>query len=178
MRIQGWTGIVRCSHFGDAMNAIRFRVFRFVIGRFGRFRKVWILTQAFDLGLGLLTLVSSPSVFAAVIDIRKQIAAWPGVKTARHKLGGMQFNLNGTELGHIHSNGVGDIALTSTEQANVLQQQRAQRHHTAPKSTWVSYFIERKDQEEAVMSLFRIPFERLSTSVQAEKEFPSEEYVQ
>jgi hypothetical protein len=160
------------------MNAIRFRVFRFVIGRFGSLRKVWILTQAFDLGLGLLTLVTSPSVFFAIVKTRKQIAGWPGIRTARHRLGGTQFNLDGTELGHIHSNGVADIALTSTEQANVLHKQRAQRHHTAPKSTWVSYFIERKDQEEGVISLFRIPFERLSTSVQAEKEFPSEEYVQ
>lgn len=160
------------------MNAIRFRVFRFVIGRFGRFRKVWILAQAFDLGLGLLTLVTSPSVFVAIADARKQIARWPGIRTARHKLGGMQFNLNGTELGHIHSNGVADIALSSTEQANVLHEQRAQRHHTAPKSTWVSYFIERKDQEEAVISLFHIPFERLRNPVKAETEFPSEEYVQ
>jgi hypothetical protein len=160
------------------MNAIRVRVFRFVIGRFGRFRKVWILTQAFDLGLGVLTLVSAPSVFVAIARVRKQIVAWRGIKTARHRLGGIQFNLNGTELGHIHSNGVADIALTSTEQADVLHEQRAQRHHTAPKSTWVSYFIEHKDQEGAVISLFRIPFVRLSTPEQAEKESPSEEYVQ
>ena len=159
------------------MNATRFRLFRFVIRRFSRFRKVWILTQAFDLGLGLLTLASAPSVFASIASVRKQIAAWPGIRTARHRLGGIQFNLNGIELGHIHSNGVADVALTASEKRDVLSEQRAQTHHTAPKSTRVSYFIERENQQEAVISLFRIPFVRLNTPEQADKESPSEEYV-
>lgn len=160
------------------MNAIRFKVFRFVITRFGKFRSVRPLTQAFDAGLGALTIVTAPSVFRCVSNIKRAVGSWPEVKTGRHPLGGTQFNWRGIELGHVHSNGVADVRLTATEQAEVLSKGLAQRHHVAPKSTWVSFFIVRADQEAAVMSLFHIPYRRLTNPEAADSESPSEEYVQ
>jgi hypothetical protein len=41
-------------------------------------------------------------------------------------------------LGHIHSNGVVDVRLSPTEQADILSKHLAQRHHVAPNSTSVS----------------------------------------
>ena len=97
------------------MAPLRFVVFRFVILRFGALRRVWVLTQAFDAGLGGLTLVTAPAVASAIRSLTRSMAAWPEVSLARHRLGGRQFNCRGIELGHIHSNGVADIRLTPTE---------------------------------------------------------------
>jgi hypothetical protein len=160
------------------MNAIRFKVFRFVITRFGTLRSVWPLTQAFDVGLGVLTVITAPAVFLCLARVKHEVGSWPDVKKARHPLGGTQFNWKNVELGHVHSNGVADLRLSPGEQYEVLSKYLAQRHHTAPKSTWVSYFNERKDQDEAVISLFRIPYHRLTTPATADSESPSEEYVQ
>lgn len=139
---------------------------------------MWVLTQGFDVGLGALTVLTALGVFLSVAKIKREVSSWPNVKKARHPLGGTQFNWQHIELGHIHSNGVADQRFSPKEQAEVLRKGLAQRHHTAPKSTWVSFFIERSDQEQAVISLFRIPYCRLTASETADSESPSEEYVQ
>jgi hypothetical protein len=38
-----------------------------------------MLTQAFDAGLGVLTVVTAPSVFLAIGKVKREIASWPGV---------------------------------------------------------------------------------------------------
>jgi len=159
------------------VEAARFRVFRFVIQRFGALRRIWLVTQAFDFGLGVLTVVTAPRVAGAIQSIKKSLRAWTGVSMSRHPLGGSQFNCNETELGHIHSNGVADLRLTATEQSEVLAAGLAQRHHTAPKSTWVTFYIEQENQIEALISLFQIPFARVSNLQRVSTESPSEEYV-
>jgi hypothetical protein len=53
------------------MAPIRFTIFRFVIKRFGRYRGVRPLTQAFDVGLNILTMVTAPSVHHAIGKIRR-----------------------------------------------------------------------------------------------------------
>jgi hypothetical protein len=110
------------------MTAIRFRVFSFIIKRFGRFRDKRSLTQAFDVGLAGLTLVTAPSVYSAIGDIRPEIRTWPDVTESAHKLGGHQFNWRGNELGHIHSNGVAGVRLNAPEKAVVLSKHLAQPH--------------------------------------------------
>jgi hypothetical protein len=160
------------------MAPIRFTIFRFVIQRFGRFRSVRPLTQAFDTGLGLLTMVTAPSVHKAIGKIRREIGAWPEVTESAHKLGGHQFDWHAEELGHIHSNGVADVRLTPSEKDDVLSKGLAVPHHVAPKSSWVTFLIERGDQIDAVANLFRIPYQRLTVSSTGKVEAPSEEYAQ
>ena len=94
------------------MAPVRFRIFRFVIQRFGGLRSAWLLTQAFDSGLGVLTFVTAPRVAGSIRSIKRLLRTWMGVSMSRHPLAGSQFNCNGTELGHIHSNGVADLRLT------------------------------------------------------------------
>jgi hypothetical protein len=68
------------------MDAIRFKVFRFVITRFGTLRGVWALTQGFDVGLGALTVLTAPGVFLSVAKIKREVGSWPDVKKMRHPL--------------------------------------------------------------------------------------------
>ena len=159
------------------MAPIRFTIFRFVIKSFGRYRGVRPLTQAFDMGLNFLTMVTAPSVHHAIGKIRREIRSWPDVKHSSHKLGGHQFNWRGEELGHIHSNGVADLKLTFKEKDEVIRGYLAVPHHVVPTNSWVTFYIERGDQVQHVVDLFRIPYQRL-TAAGGSSEKPSEEYVQ
>jgi Family of unknown function (DUF5519) len=158
------------------MPPIRLAIFRFVTRRFGRLRRVWILTQAFDFGLGLLTFFTAPGVTRGIRSLARSLRKWPDVKRSRHPLGGRQFNCRGTELGHVHSNGIVDLRLTASEQADVLARGLAHRHHIAPTSTWVTFVIEKGDDASAALSLFAIPFKRVTTPGRTPSELPSEEY--
>lgn len=160
------------------MAPIRFTIFRFVIRRFGRLRGNRPLTQAFDAGLGLLTVLTAHSVHKAINQARREMKSWPDVTESAHKLGGHQLNWREEELGHIHSNGVADVRLTPSEKDFVLSRYLAVPHHVAPKSSWVSYFIERANQVDRVVALFRIPYQRFTVPATGTVEAPSEEYVQ
>jgi hypothetical protein len=161
------------------MPSIRFTVFSFVTRRFTGFRRVWLLTQAFDFSLDLLTLATAPSVTRGIKELIKTVRDWPDVRVSKHPLGGTQFNCRDTELGHVHSNGVVDIRLTASEQLDVLTRGLAHRHHVAPKSTWVTFFIEKYEDKDPAVSLLTIPFKRVTTQAQTPpaSESPTEEFV-
>jgi hypothetical protein len=95
-----------------------------------------------------------------------------------HKLGGHQFNRRGEELGQIHSNGVAYIRLTFPEKDDVIRKNLAVPHHVDPTNSWATFYIERGDQVQQVVDLFRIPYLRLTTPATGSGEAPSEEYVQ
>jgi Family of unknown function (DUF5519) len=156
---------------------VRFAVFHFVVRRFGVFRRVWVFTQAFDFFLGLLTVFTAPGVTVAINSLTRSLRQWPDVTISRHPLGGRQFNCQSTELGHVHSNGVVDIRLTASEQADVLARGLAKRHHIAPKSTWVTFLIEKHEDVSEAMVLFAIPFDRVTAQPRRPSEVPSEEYI-
>ena len=58
------------------MAPIRFTIFRFVIKRFGRYRGVRPLKQAFDVGLNILTMVTAPSVLIRIVSSPTQRSAF------------------------------------------------------------------------------------------------------
>jgi Family of unknown function (DUF5519) len=160
------------------MAPIRFTIFRLVTQRFGRLRGVRPLTQAFDAGLGVLTILTAPSVYGAISKARNEIKSWPDITESAHKLGGHQFDWHGEELGHIHSNGIADVRLTPSEKDDVLSKDLAVPHHIAPKSSWVTYFMDRGDQIQHVVNLFGIPYQRFTNPGIGKSEAPTEEYHQ
>jgi hypothetical protein len=137
---------------------------------------VWVLTQTFDLGLAALTLVTAPRVIGAISSVSYEVLKWPSVSASRHPLGGQQFNVDGVELGHVHSNGVADIRLTPEEQSSVLAKGLAGRHHVTPKSSWVTFIVTGPADVKTAVELLRIPYDRI-VGPSPTSESPSEEYV-
>lgn len=58
------------------MAPIRFTNFRSVMERFGRYRGIRPLTQAFDVGLNILTMVTARSVFIRIVSSPTQRSAF------------------------------------------------------------------------------------------------------
>jgi hypothetical protein len=94
--------------------------------------------------------------------IKKELLSWPGVTAEQHKFGGIEFRLNKREMGHIHGDRLADLPFPMKIRDNLVNSGRAFPHHVMPQSGWVSYWIEKGEEDvEAIIGLFRLKYEQL-----------------
>jgi luciferase-like monooxygenase len=94
--------------------------------------------------------------------IKKELLSWPGVTVEQHKFGGIEFRLNKREMGHIHGDRLADLPFPMKTRDNLVNSGRAFPHHVMPQSGWVSYWIEKGEEDvEAIIGLFRLRYEQL-----------------
>ena len=96
--------------------------------------------------------------------IKKELLSWPGVTAEQHKFGGIEFRLNKREMGHIHGDRLADLPFPMKTRDNLVNSGRAFPHHVMPQSGWVSYWIEKGEEDvEAIIGLFRLRYEQLKS---------------
>ena len=96
-------------------------------------------------------------------SIVREVSSWPGVSTARHRFGGIEFRYAARELGHLHGSRLADLPFPLLVRNELVAEGRAEPHHIHDESGWVSYFI-RGDQDVAsVIALFRLNYYRPGT---------------
>jgi|RhiMethySRZTD1v2_1073278.scaffolds.fasta_scaffold00635_50 hypothetical protein len=94
--------------------------------------------------------------------INKEILRWPYVTAKQHRFGGIEFLLNKREMGHIHGDRLADLPFPKKTRDELVNSGRASPHHVMPQSGWVSYWIEKGDEDVAtVIGLFRLRYEQL-----------------
>jgi hypothetical protein len=94
--------------------------------------------------------------------IKKEILSWPNVIAEQHKFGGVEFRLNKREMGHIHGNRLADLPFPMKTRNELVISGRASPHHVMPQSGWVSYWIEKGEEDVgAIIGLFRLRYEQL-----------------
>jgi hypothetical protein len=94
--------------------------------------------------------------------IKKEILSWPNVTAEQHKFGGIEFRLNKGELGHIHGDQLADLPFPVNSRNELVNSGRASPHHVMPQSGWVSYWIEKGEEDvAAIIGLFRLRYEQL-----------------
>ena len=92
--------------------------------------------------------------------IKNEILSWPHVTAGPHQFGGIEFRLNKRELGHIHGDRLADLPFPMNIRNELVNSGRASPHHVLPQSGWVSYWIERGEEDlPAVIELFRMRYE-------------------
>ena len=108
--------------------------------------------------------------------IKKEILSWPNVTAEQHKFGGVEFRLNKREMGHIHRDRLVDLPFPIKTRNELISSGRASPHHVMPQSGWVSYWIEKGDEDvAAVIGLFRLRYEQLKPkSLTREEERPEQ----
>ncbi|HEU4822649.1 MAG TPA: luciferase family protein [Nitrososphaeraceae archaeon] len=93
--------------------------------------------------------------------IRKEILSWPNVTAEQHKFGGVEFRLNKREIGHIHGDRLADLPFPMKTRNELVSSGRASPHHVMPQSGWVSYWIEKGEEDVAtIIRLFRLRYEQ------------------
>jgi hypothetical protein len=89
-----------------------------------------------------------------------EVSSWPGVTTARHRFGGVEFKLGRREIGHLHGSRLADLPFPLLVRNELVADGRAEPHHMYPESGWVSFFIRSDADIPAVVALFKLNYER------------------
>jgi hypothetical protein len=95
-------------------------------------------------------------------EIKKEILSWPNVTAEQHKFGGVEFRLNKREMGHIHGDRLADLPFPMKTRNELVSSGRGSPHHVMPQSGWISYWIEKGEEDvAAIIGLFRLRYEQL-----------------
>ncbi|MBZ0288771.1 MAG: DUF5519 family protein [Anaerolineae bacterium] len=89
---------------------------------------------------------------------QQTITAWPGVEASPHRFGGIEFTLGGTEIGHIHSNGMVDIPFNRKIRDQLIAEGQSEPHHLLPDTGWITFYIRSDDDVETAVWLFRLSY--------------------
>jgi hypothetical protein len=85
---------------------------------------------------------SESEAISGVIDrILAEVRTWPGVVLGPHRLGGTELRYGRGEIGHIHPEGILDIAFPKPIRDELVAAGRAMPHQQLSESGWVSYRI-------------------------------------
>ena len=95
--------------------------------------------------------------------IEREVMGWPGVEEKPHRFNGIEFRMNGHEIGHLHGGRWADLPFPVRVRRELVAAGKAQLHHVLPQTGWVSYPIRDEEDVEGALELFRLNYERLTT---------------
>jgi hypothetical protein len=103
--------------------------------------------------------------------VKREILSWSHVTAEQHRFGGIEFRIEKREMGHIQGERVADIPFPMTVRNELVNSGRVTPHHVLPKSGWVSYYIDKgEDDIPAIIELFRLRYEQLKPKAQTKQE--------
>lgn len=94
--------------------------------------------------------------------IAAAVQSWPGVESAPHRFGGVEFHLGRRELGHLHGDRIADLPFPRRVRDELIADGRARPHHVLPDSGWITVSIRSPEDVEPAVELFRMAYDRAS----------------
>ncbi|MEO6520853.1 MAG: luciferase family protein [Mucilaginibacter sp.] len=79
-----------------------------------------------------------------------------------HRYGGVQFNYNGKEIGHVHSNGLLDVLFSRQIKYDLMNQGLINDHHVFNNSGWISFYIKKEEDVAYAIDLLRMAYLKYS----------------
>lgn len=98
-------------------------------------------------------------------QIEHELLGWPGVSAQPHRFGGLEFQVNNHEIGHLHGSHLADPPFPIKLRNELVAAGRAQPHHILPETGWVSFYIDSHANVPALLDLFRLNYERLASTL-------------
>jgi len=92
--------------------------------------------------------------------VAEAVESWPGVQTAAHRFGGIEFRLGRRELGHLHGDRIADLPFPRAVRDELIVAGRARAHHVLPDSGWVTASLDGPEGAKHVIELFGLSYER------------------
>jgi hypothetical protein len=99
--------------------------------------------------------------------IGREVLGWPGTEAKAHRFGGVEFRVNGHEIGHLHGSRWADLPFPVRTRKELVAAGKAQLHHVLPQTGWVSYPILGEEDVEGALELFRLNYDRLTARKKA-----------
>lgn len=104
---------------------------------------------------------------------KRELLSWPGVTVHDHRFGGLEFRVNGREMGHIHGDELADLPLPKDISRKLIAQGKVSPHHFIPQSGWISYYINGTADIPGLIELFRMQYERMTSYGKKSKSAPA-----
>src|SRR4051794_17702198 len=93
--------------------------------------------------------------------IEHEILSWPHVTAHPHRFGGVEFQVNQHEIGHMHGDQLADLPFPVRVRRELVAAGRASAHHILPDTGWVSYYMHSAADLAGAVELFRLNYDRL-----------------
>ena len=100
--------------------------------------------------------------------IEREVTGWPGVEEKPHRFNGVEFRVNGHEIGHLHGGRWVDLPFPVRMRKELVAAGEARLHHVLPKTGWVSYPLRGEEDVEGALELLRLNYERLTARKRGE----------
>ena len=94
--------------------------------------------------------------------ILRFVQTWQGVTVGPHRFGGIEFQVNGREIGHLHGDYQADIPFTVRRRKELVESGKASLHHIHPNSGWISYYIHGVEDVSLLLELLQMNYDRLT----------------
>ena len=95
--------------------------------------------------------------------VQQELLSWPGVTIHDHRFGGIEFRVNGREMGHMHGDELADLPFPKDVGKKLIAEGKASPHHFIPQSGWISYYINGIEDIRGAIELFQIQYERMTS---------------
>jgi hypothetical protein len=89
-------------------------------------------------------------------NIKKEILSWAGVRSNPYRFGGIEFQVNNRDMGHIHGEKLADLPFPMDIRKGLIASGKALPHIIYPESMWVSYIIRSEEDCPKIIELFRL----------------------
>ena len=94
--------------------------------------------------------------------IKEEISSWSGVTIHDHRFGGIEFRLNGREMGHMHGDSIVDLPFPKDVGRRLIAERKAYAHRFVPSSCWISYNMMENGIQGAI-ELFKMQYNRMTS---------------
>ncbi|WNQ11217.1 DUF5519 family protein [Paenibacillus aurantius] len=102
--------------------------------------------------------------------ISEELSGWPGVTEGPHRFGGIEFQFEGKEIGHLHGDTLLDLPMRKAVRDELVGSGRAKPHHIYPDSGWVSFYLTSEGDAAAAIGLLRLKYEELVSAAKKREE--------
>ncbi len=99
------------------------------------------------------------SVSGASDQIKGAVSSWPGVNSAPHRFGGIEYRLGTREIGHVHGDSLVDIPFPKRVRDDLVASGEAKPHHILPETGWISFYIREESDIARAIALLRQSYE-------------------
>lgn len=94
--------------------------------------------------------------------VQGELILWPCVTLGSHRFGGTEFRVNNREMGHMHGSSWADLPFPMSMRDELVNAGKVQPHHVLPKSGWVTFYIEKEQDADVLIGLFKMQYDRLA----------------
>jgi len=147
-------------------------MFRFIVKHLGFLKQVPLLPHLFDSQLKLWVLLTNRQLLDCFDDIENEVLSWDGTGLSVHKFGGLQFNCNDKEIGHVHSNGILDIRFSRITKQQLIAEGKVTDHHVFGNSGWISFYIRKREDVAYAVKLLKMSLLKINSKPRPVR-FPS-----